>query len=278
MVAPEMIDPEVIDPEPVPAGSIYVWCYKQGLRGVSWEQILTALAPFKIKPRRKDYDNWRAGNKRSTGQEYRHESLGLPLEIEGEIDPRIVPNLSSYPLLECDSQWFETTRWVPCSINNKPLVKWTEVRCTFKEALDWPGAKYLAENLKGCRWIVLDFDIDHDPENIDLELREFGLQLLRDHPTQALYKPHWMGFHLSYWTNRDIRTKHLPHVRIDICGNSPTAIVPSTGKVTSGQLRYFKTKESNDIAYHAELTEEIWKKIQDYSLTKDVVRKVKNND
>lgn len=264
--------------EPVPAGSIYVWCYKQGLRGVSWEDILSAISVYGIQPRQKDYRNWLEGSRKHLGTEYKLEARGLDALAIGPSstveDPRIIPDLDSYQLLNCDSQGYEKTRWIPCGKDSRPLTTWSAVRCTLDEARFWPGACYLAENLKGCRWIVLDFDIDHDKQNLDWELRTFGMDLLRRYPTQALYKPDWMGFHLAYWTDKDIRTKHLPHVNIDICGNSPTAIVPSTGKVTSGQVRYFKKKESNkaDVGL---LTDELWRELQEYSLSRDVFRKVK---
>lgn len=250
-----------------------MWCYTQGLRGVSWDEILSAIAPFGIQPRDKDYRNWEDGMKKHLGETHVLEARGFSTTLMDNIkpkgDPRVIPDLDSYPMLDERDVGYEDTRWVPCNRDNKPLVKWSEIRCTLNEARLWPGARYLAENLKGCHWIVLDFDVDHDKNNINWELREFGLELLNSHPTQALYKPNWMGFHLTYWTDREIRTKHLPHICIDICGNS---------KATNGQLRYFKTKQTNDIRSTGLLTDEIWSKLQRYSLTKDVYRKVKNNE
>lgn len=264
--------------QPVPEGSIYVWCYKQGLRGVSWEEILSALAVHGVQPRGKDKRNWEDGMKKHLGKEYVREAQGLKtssLLIDKREDPRIIKDLSEYSPLNCNSEMYEQTRWVPCSKANKPLVAWSEIRCTLDEARLWPGAHYLAENLKGCRWIVLDFDVDHDPDDIDLGLREFGKNLLKEYPTAALYKPDWMGFHLTYWTELDIPTKHLPHVKIDICGNS---MVGTLGEGTSGQLRYLKNKLSNDVDKVGRLTDEVWSKIQAYSLTKDIYRKVRNNE
>ena len=259
--------------QPVPAGSIYVWCYVQGLRGVSWDEILSALSVHGIYPREKDHRNWSDGMKKHLGTEHTLEPQGLPTSLIHGIhipkDPRILEDLGTYPMLDCDSKQYEETRWVPCNTENKPLVPWSRVRITLNQARLWPNCKYLAENLKGCRWIVLDFDIDHDKDNIDWELRDFGLQLLKDFPTQALFKPDWMGFHLTYWTDKEIRSRHLPHVNIDICGNTTE---------TSGQLRYFKTKQANEVSCTAPLTEELWKRVQEYSLTRDVFRKVKNNE
>lgn len=145
----------------------------------------------------------------------------------------------------------ERTRWVPCDSNNKPLVKWSEVRCTHQGALLWPGCIYLAENLKGCRWIVLDFDCDHDKGSFDEELQNFALSLQSEFPTAMLYKPGFRSMHLTYKTNELIPTQHLRESKIDICGN------------TNNQLRYFKTKLSNGFEM-AELVPEILCKIFDY--------------
>lgn len=265
--------------QPVPTGSIYVWCYAQGLHGVSWEELLSAIAPYGITPRdginhpdNKDYRNWSDGMRRYLGQDFIYEPRGLSISLMQDVistDPRAIEDLSSYPLLDCDSTEYERTRWVPCNERNKPLVAWSKTRFSLEQARLWPGCKFLAENLKGCRWVVLDFDIDHDKDNLDWELRDFGLQMLKDFPTQALYKPDWMGFHLTYWTDREIKTRHLPHVNMDICGNTTE---------TSGQLRYFKSKKANDVPQTGLLTEEIWSRLQQYSLTRDVIRKVKNNE
>lgn len=262
--------------QPVPTGSIYVWCYVQGLRGVSWDDILLALAPHGITPRdgihhydNKDYRNWSDGMDKFLGKKHSLVAQGLPTTLLHNVtprsDPRVLKNLNDYPSLDCDSEEFERTRWIPCGESGKPLVPWSSTRFTLNEARLWPACRYLAENLKGCRWIVLDFDVDHDKDNLNWELRDFGLQLLKDFPTQALYKPDWMGFHLTYWTDLEIETRHLNHVSIDVCGNA-------TG--TSGQLRYFKTKKANDVPQAGLLTDEVWSRIQEYSLTKDVYRKV----
>lgn len=241
----------------IPQGSIYLWMYRQGLKGVPLDDILTACQRCGKQVRKKDVDNYNNGLRN-------HRDLAYsPLEF------RYVPsekeyfklNYSDYPIMYEMSD--VDKRWVPCSKENKPMIKWGQGCMSRSLAESTRGCEYLAENLLGTNMIVIDCDGDHD-NNLDLETIEFLWQfssitnVLRKPKdcvdygctiTEFLDRP--ASFHLTFTVDRIIPTMHFPSAHIDIIGNKKNS------------LRYFKNKRSNLIPM-APMTDSIWSMIQGY--------------
>jgi hypothetical protein len=242
-------------PEPVPHGSIYIWCYTQGLRQVAWEDVVIACEQVAAPIREKDRRNWEAGIRASLRLDSRPLTFSFSIDRPSR-DRRELPIWDSFPSLSETGD--SDTRFVPCNWENRPCVKWSQIRMGLTDACTFPGACYLAENLRGTPWMVLDFDGDHDPDDIDTGCLDVGYELMEMAPTHMLYKPSMLSFHLTYRTDREIPTFHLPHCHIDILGNNTKV---------SGALRYFKTKEYNQLP-PASMTTDIWDRIREFSMSR----------
>lgn len=244
--------------DPVPTGSIYFWCYTQGLKHVDLYEIECAVRASGKEMRQKDYDNYWNGyrnSNRSDDGSYRRRSI---LEIEPTMhrspNTFYVMEYSEYPDLPDGVE--PADRWIPCTKNGKPLTKWGEKRMTKGFAEFWNGSESLAENLKGCRHIVVDIDGDHDKDNPDAQTIAFGNRL-RD-LTETYMKPWYLehetmcpSMHLVFKTDKVIPTRHFPNAHIDILGNK------------TNQARYFKDKVSNNLP-QMEMTDYIWSMIVEY--------------
>lgn len=141
-------------------------------------------------------------------------------------------------------------RFIPCNLDNMPMIKWKKGGMTKRIAKIRLGAAYLAENLKGTNTVVIDIDGNHgetDWEVIDF-FKSYTTKTMCHHdPANKDYS----SFHLTFETDRLIPTTHHPYARIDILGNA------------NNQARYFKNKLPNGLK-PMELTEEVYQEIQSY--------------
>ena len=242
----------------VPDGSIYYWMYENGLKRIDIREIEAACSMAGVEIRKKDYQNYMNGW-------YRSDLYGSPKSIfDLQMKKRPAPASSDYFTKEysdypmhpyADIEYEIDNRYVPCNKNNKPMMKWGEGCLLREDAEAMPGQVYLAENLKGCKFIVIDCDGDHEEGKLDLRTMQF-LDYYR-HLTASMDKPAPMwfstpvSFHLAFKVDRIIPSMHFLKAHIDICGNK------------ENQLRYFKNKLWN----HREMipmTDEIWRDIRNY--------------
>ncbi len=247
--------------DPVPDGSIYFWCYRQGLRGVPFDEVVNECRLNYKDMREKDIQNyWNGCYNRDARQS----------SING-IQPVAVPlrdrkDLSAYRISPYRDMPENEMRYVPCSQDNRPLIKWGQGCMTYESARATTGCVYLAENMRNTHRIVIDCDGDHDDDNLDLDTVAHLIHLFSD--THALFKPKLgadynaeympivfadtpMSFHLTFFTDLLIPTMHFPSAHIDIIGNERNS------------LRYFKNKRWNGNA-PIFLTQDIWSYIMDW--------------
>lgn len=245
----------------VPEGSLYFWCYTQGLRHVGLEELSSAVRCAGKELRPKDIQNYWNGWYRS------------------DMDNRDVFTLS-HKVVSASSDYFTTeyfeypdhpyvgypeieNRWVPCNKENKPMIKWGEGCMSKSDAMAWPGQKYLAENTKGTKLLIIDCDGDHSEE---LDFRTIARLSYYMDKTHCLMKPKLIceyegceeyiadlpaSFHLTFTTDKVVPTMHFPYASIDIIGNKHNS------------LRYWKNKKWNGLD-PIPMTSEIWNDIRRY--------------
>ena len=249
----------------VPEGSLYFWCYTQGLKHTPLNKIDEAVRATGRFLRKKDVDNYWNGWYRSDLylREGDPDSIWSLSCREVSRKPELM-TLDKYPVIP--AQYAGTLleqRWVPCNANNKPMIKWGQGCMSRIDAESYIGQKYLAENNKGCSRIIIDCDGDHDAK-LDLETVLFLSQFIL--MTHTLYKTKRVvdyegysgcgielpaSYHLSFETDVVMPTMHFPKAGIDIIGNKENT------------LRYMKTKKWNGVSM-AKLTPEIWDSICTY--------------
>lgn len=243
----------------VPNGSIYLWMYTQGLKGVPLEQVIQACHEAGVSIRDKDLTNYNNGV-RNRGV-YSTQSTFTRTPVSSTKDYYDL-KYSDYPLYPYTNEPEISNRWVPCSYSNKPMIKWSE-GCMSKEAAELTDrSKYLAENIYNTHMIVIDCDGDHD-DSIDLETIELLWQFADK--THCMRKPKdcidydpnvpmefWdkpASFHLTFMVDRIIPTMHFPSAHIDIIGNKRNS------------LRYFKNKKWNKLPL-LQMNDDIWETIK----------------
>ena len=252
----------------VPSGSIYFWMYTQGLKHVMLQDILNALEHAGKPVREKDVENYWNGwhNSDLYHGDGKEDMFKLTRRkqtwTQGFFDtPYAMYPEHPYMGVPCMPE--VQNRWVPCNKNNKPMIKWSNGCMSLADAKAMPNQVYLAENVKGCKFIVIDCDGDHG-DGLDMETILF-LRRYKD-MTHMLSKPKSVceykgyehtcddeaaSFHLTFLTTRLIPTMHFPYAGIDIVGNRHNS------------LRYLKNKEWNHIQ-PAYMTADIWQELQDY--------------
>lgn len=259
---------QVHDGLAIPNGSIYFSMYTWGLKHVPLDEIRTECHACGKDIRPKDEENYWNGYYRS--------DLYL-----GKGKDDVFKLTRSHKSMHVQSTEFVTTpyheypehpylgmpeiekRFVPCNAANKPMIRWGDGCMSIEDAKAMMGQKYLAENLKGCRFIVIDCDGDHD-EVLDMETIAFLYRF--SNITHVMSKPKLVSqyegyedsrcgipasFHLSFKVDRVIPTMHFPWANIDVVGNR------------ANSLRYFKNKIWNGLP-PAPMTEEIWGQLQEY--------------
>lgn len=246
----------------IPEGSIYYWMYIQGLKQVPLSDIEQACLMAGKEIRLKDRANYWNGYYRS--DIYSHYPGSL-LDGRGEsVSKKRVPNwkdLDTHPYLNMPEI---ENRWVPCSNEGRPLIKWSLGCMSIEDAKGCLRSQTLAENLKGTKMIVIDCDGDHGNE-LDLEVIKFLYPLAKQ--THTLYKPNMIkdcecsrqvptSFHLTFAVDKVVPTMHFPKAHIDVIGNKMNSI------------RYLKNKQWNGLA-PIPMTEEIWEHLMDYVKQKE---------
>ena len=247
----------------VPEGSIYFWMYKQGLKHTPARDIEEACRQAGVSIRKKDWENFWNGWYRS--DLYGRDGSVFDLTLQRRPQPAssgyFDKEYSDYPMHPYNDMEGEIlNRFVPCDENNHPMIKWGKGCMTKEDAKAVPGQVYLAENLKGCRFIVIDCDGDHDKEKVDFETMEF-LNQFRDKTSSIaklspIYASIPASYHLTFLVDRVIPTMHFNRAHVDICGNK------------ENQLRYFKTKKWNGLQ-PIWMNDEIWRQIRDYIKTRE---------
>lgn len=244
----------------VPEGSIYIWMYRMGLRQVPIQQIEKACMEAGVPIRSKDLRNyWNGWYK--TGLYHNGDVFTLKRDAmhRGSSSDRFLDiGYEDYPEHPNLDKPDPPCRWVPCNADNKPMIKWGQ-GCMLKEDAEaMRGQRYLAENVRGCQFIVIDCDGDHGG-TIDSDVVVSMLKY--EHMTHMLYKPALVdgvpvSFHLTFLVDRVIPTMHFPKARLDIVGNKENS------------LRYLKNKVWNGRP-PAAMTPEIWSEIQEYVRRRD---------
>jgi len=139
------------------------------------------------------------------------------------------------------------------------MIKWGQGCMEYNDAKALAGQKYLGINNRGLDRIVIDIDGDHDKNNLDWEIIEFGNKFIGY--TKTMSRPNYRalnpcnnlvripGFHIIFKTNRVIPVMHYRH--LDIIGNEVNT------------LQYLKTKQADNVET-AELTPDVWRVIIDF--------------
>lgn len=251
----------------VPEGSVYFWCYRQGLKHVPLKDVMRAVAAKGKALREKDVRNYWNGWQRS--DLYSERPMLFRIDSSEIAKARMSMRYSDFPMHPYARAGIPDVeqRWVPCNESNKPIIKWGEGCMTYADAWSMRGCRYMAENLKGTRKIVIDVDGDHgygETGTVDLET------LVRFYPlmsqTECMAKPTRLGdligaagywedypvsFHLAFEVDRVVPTMHFPYAHIDIVGNKENS------------LRYIKNKRSNGLP-PMRMTNDLWSWIMDY--------------
>lgn len=250
-------------PEPIPEGSIYLWMYRQGLKEVPISEILAECAEANKIVREKDTANyWRGVNNSRLYRRQGKDLLDLPQPDGGGF---LGTGYSDYPPHPYSGMPEIDNRWVPCTKEGRPLIKWGKGCLPYGDAVCYPKCESLGENLKGTHLVVVDCDGDHD--GIDPEVIEALAPLMGK--THAMRKPKSVGeyecytdslreiaalpasFHLTFSVDRVIPTMHFPEAHMDIIGNRANSIRYRKNKIWNGREMI-------------PMTEEIWSYLQRY--------------
>lgn len=265
----------------IPEGSIYYWMYIQGLKHTELSIIVNACNQYGKEIRNKDFANYWNGYYRS--ELYTREKISLLNNTNSSTPVSTVTSsyikwneLPPHPYLNMPEI---ENRWVPCTKEGKPLIKWGQGCMSLSDAMATLKCESLAENLKGTKFIVIDCDGDHG-ESLDLDVIKFLLPYTKI--THTLYKPkmvedyEWYhghkikedsptswssyrevpaSFHLTFSVDKVVPTKHFPQAHMDIVGNKMNSI------------RYIKNKIWNGMD-PVPMTEEIWDELMEYAISR----------
>lgn len=238
--------------------------YRQGLRQRPLNEVLLDCMVEGHEVRPKDIRNYWNGW-------YRHELYFGNGKLDKNVLVQASPiRYSEYPDHPYKGQPEPLNCFVPCSKNNRPLIKWGSGTMTLADARAWPHCMYLAENMKGAQRIVIDIDGDHGG-SLDLETIRFFSRYMDQ--TACHVKPEivfdWfsenegfcytdlhtaelpVSYHLTFGVDKVIPTMHFPEAHVDIVGNKRNS------------LRYFKNKKYNGLP-PLMMSDEIWDEIMDY--------------
>lgn len=252
----------------VPSGSIYFWMYNQGLKHVPLAKVLNEVRRAGKQVRDKDAENYWNGWYRS---DLYHGSGADDVFMLTRDSWRGKPKAPDYFSLSYNDyplhpylQYPEIqNRWVPCNKDNKPVIKWGNGCLSLADAKACSNQVYLAENVKGCKFIVIDCDGDHD-DKLDMQTVAFLHRYTT--MTHAMFKPKLVNqyegyedtgctvaasFHLTFKVDCLVPTMHFPYAHVDIIGNR------------CNSLRYLKNKEWNGLQ-PAAMTQETWDEIKKY--------------
>lgn len=238
----------------VPEGSIYIWCYIEGLKHSDLNDVIFELNKAGKHIRDKDIQNYWNGWYNSDLYIKGRRSI-----LDMDLFPRSANTFyemeySEYPIHPYIGLPEVANRWVPCNKDNKPIIKWSKGCLSEFDARCYLDCEYIAENLKGCKHIAIDIDGDHDEDNIDTDVIQFGNRLAE--MTLAMIKPNNLSMHILFEVDHVIPTMHFARAHIDIIGNKKNS------------LRYQKNKVSNNKDM-IPMNDFIWKSIVNYIKTKE---------
>lgn len=251
---------------PGPGESIYMWMYRQGLRGRALPDVVMdcMFSGHAIRPKdlRNYWNGWYRQDMHSGGRS----ACIAPDSLLG----RSPGPWESYPEHPYKGKPEYQNCFVPCSAENKPLVKWSKGTMSLADAKAWPGSVYLAENMRGAQRIVIDIDGDHG-DSLDLDIIRFfdryrGITCCHEKREIVFdwfcdHEDGWAGdlhtaelpvsYHLTFGVDRVVPTMHFSKAHVDIIGNARNS------------LRYFKDKRYNGLP-PLMMTPEIWEEITDF--------------
>ena len=220
--------------------SWYFWFYSAGLKGIPWEEIVAfANSSGKI-IRPKDYDNYVRGF-------HKHSD---PFAVE--IPKRSLPDsIEAFPRFKQDHRE-PFDKWIPCNKDCKPLVKWSQTRCTLMEAQAYRHCEVLGINNKGCHHVTIDVDADHDGP-IDMSVVEYWKPWIQMTKARVKWSPDGTpaSFHLDFYTDRIMPTYHLP--KLDLLGNQQNQVI------------YLKPNKVDNGLPMMELNDFVWKELKRYA-------------
>lgn len=230
--------------------SIYFWMWRQGLKHIPWQDIVSAIAKSEHRIRPKDSANYWRGYYKSdlyTGQ-YNVSMINPGNDIT--IRPYDTMAYHDYPSHPYINMPEIDNRYVPCNKDGIPLIKWSEGCYTKSDAESFWNAKYIGENLKGCKHIVFDIDGDHNGNLFTDTIEMFKPFIATTH---AMIKPtsdrSITSYHLTFRVDRIIPTMHFSKAHVDIIGNKMNSI------------RYFKNKIWNKVEPIV-MTDDIWETLK----------------
>lgn len=253
----------------VPADSLYYWCYTQGLKHVSYEELIASVAMAGRELREKDIANYWNGWYKSDINSQSVFKIRCQSQRDKAYWDMTWNEYPQHPYLGMPE--FEQ-RWVPCDSTLRPLIRWSNGCMNKVDAECMRGCSVLGENMLGTKMIVIDCDGDHDKDHLDTDAIRY---LSRYIPlTHALAKPKCVkdynnlpygcediayqpaSFHLTFLVDKVVPTMHFPHAHIDIVGNKRNS------------LRFWKNKVWNGIE-PIPMTPEIWEDIKKYIAWKE---------
>lgn len=246
----------------MPEGSIYFWCYTQGLKHVDLSEIIEEAGRRGRELRDKDVRNYWNGWHRSDLYTESDPLFKIPRE-QIQIAKKSL-RYEDFPLHPYVGMGIPevSNRWVPCNEGNKPIIEWSKGCMSIADAKAMRRCVYLAENMKGTSMIVIDVDGDHGGE-IDLDVIERFSKYMGI--THCMMKPSFVeievspgvvveyptSYHLTFMVDRVIPTMHFLEARIDIIGNRKNS------------LRYIKNKSWNGVD-PIPMTNGIWDDVMEY--------------
>lgn len=247
-----------------------MWMFRQGLRHRPLEKVLAECELGGHQVRRKDLQNYMNGWYRHElyfGDDCMVDRSANMIDRTGRSTAMRYGSYPEHPYLDMPEI---EQRWVPCSRENKPMIKWSNGCMSLSSAKAFNGCRYLAENLRGTRLMVIDVDGDHGDE-LDLDALRFfdkwrGVTCCHEKPSivfdwYAENADGWCGdlhtaclptsYHLTFEVDRVIPTMHFPAAHVDIVGNMRNS------------LRYFKNKTYNGLP-PMRMDESTWDEIMDH--------------
>lgn len=244
---------------PAAGQSIYYWMYRQGLQQRPIEDVISEALLAGHDIRNKDYRNYWNGWYRHDLHFSRRDMLG---QMSAHNGPMAYGDYPDHPYL---GQPEIQNCFVPCSKDNRPLIRWGRGTMTLADAEAWPGCVYLAENMMGAQRIVIDVDGDHGGQ-LDIDAIRFfdryrEMTCCHEKPDIVLDVDEgpWdlhtaclpTSYHLTFGVTKVIPTMHFPKAHVDIVGNQRNS------------LRYFKNKRYNGLP-PLMMDDKIWLEITDY--------------
>ena len=228
-------------PPPPADQSWYYWFYQAGLRGVPFEEILAFANSCHKQIRGKDLDNYNRGTNKNKDPFY--------IDSGSSADRLLTAQLSDYPSFPAGYRE-PIDYWIPCNKDCKPLVKWSQIRCTESQALAYRHCEILGKNLKGLHTVVIDVDGDHDgiPDHAVINYWSRFINYTSSRVKYLDGEP--VSFHLEFYSDKLIPTLHFP--KVDLLGNR------------NNQVQYLKPNKIHNHLPMAPMDDYVWQELKTY--------------